>query len=507
MLIFTRLRRQALLLDRYCAALRRDRAATPPDELDPALAQVAAQVESGLRLPEPSARFGEQLWQRCAAASDAPTTESRDRAWHGPAVDPTRQRRTRRETTESEEQRVMSDLSDTRTPPTPSSLEQRRWLREGLKIAAAVLIFAVIGVVVVMTLPRDDNDQRPIVPAESTPIPASPSPVSSPTVDATATRQAARDSLTATAGAQPTAPPTVLASSLPPAGTVAARIPVGTEPQGLAFAAGAIWVPNSRDGTVSRIDPATNQIVATITIGEPGGGYGSPTTVAARGDEIWVGDNEALKLVRIDPATNQIVATIDLTTAPHGIAVGDHALWLSYQSTLVRLDPDTGETVATIFLDGTGAYGVAATDSAIWVQSRILVYRVDPATNTIVASISIPGANNLLGLAADEDSVWTGDWFTYLIYRIDPATNQAVATIPWVIEHPGHYVITDDSVWVASNNHLPTYGLMRIDLATNDVIGVMSIDICEGIAAGAGSVWVSTVDQDPGPVLRIDPAP
>jgi virginiamycin B lyase len=44
-------------------------------------------------------------------------------------------------------------------------------------------------------------------------------------------------------------------------------IPVGAGPEGIATGAGAVWVANLRGGTVSRIDPATNQVVATIRTG------------------------------------------------------------------------------------------------------------------------------------------------------------------------------------------------------------------------------------------------
>src|SRR6266581_9256028 len=51
--------------------------------------------------------------------------------------------------------------------------------------------------------------------------------------------------------------------------TILVSLPVGGEVAGLALGAGAAWVVNGRAGTVSRIDPSTNQVVATIHIAEP----------------------------------------------------------------------------------------------------------------------------------------------------------------------------------------------------------------------------------------------
>jgi YVTN family beta-propeller protein len=65
-------------------------------------------------------------------------------------------------------------------------------------------------------------------------------------------------------------------------GTITATTAVGTRPTGIAVGEGAVWVANSLDGTVSRIDPKTNQVVATIKIGH------SPASVAVGYGRVWV---------------------------------------------------------------------------------------------------------------------------------------------------------------------------------------------------------------------------
>ena len=47
---------------------------------------------------------------------------------------------------------------------------------------------------------------------------------------------------------------------------VTREIGVGSGPGALAFGAGALWVANTLDGTVSRIDPTTNAITSTATV-------------------------------------------------------------------------------------------------------------------------------------------------------------------------------------------------------------------------------------------------
>ncbi len=59
-------------------------------------------------------------------------------------------------------------------------------------------------------------------------------------------------------------------------------IPVGDGPTGIAFGEGAVWVACSGDGTVSRIDPATAEVVETIAVGN------RPVGIAAGAGSVWV---------------------------------------------------------------------------------------------------------------------------------------------------------------------------------------------------------------------------
>jgi YVTN family beta-propeller protein len=59
-------------------------------------------------------------------------------------------------------------------------------------------------------------------------------------------------------------------------------IRVGDGPVDIAVGAGGVWVANSREGTVSRIDPQSNQVIATIRVGHILQG------IAVGGGFIWV---------------------------------------------------------------------------------------------------------------------------------------------------------------------------------------------------------------------------
>ena len=110
----------------------------------------------------------------------------------------------------------------------------------------------------------------------------------------------------------------------PRAGRVAA-IPVGTGPVAVTYAFGSIWVANTFDGTISRIDTKKNVVVGTIPVG------GSPLGVAAAGGRLWAADGAAGRLVAIDPATNLVDRRVEVGSPPVAIEAGRTALWMSVQ--------------------------------------------------------------------------------------------------------------------------------------------------------------------------------
>src|SRR6266536_1051537 len=96
----------------------------------------------------------------------------------------------------------------------------------------------------------------------------------------------------------------------------------------MTFAAdGSVWVnrgPGSQTGTVSRIDPATNQVTATVTVSPPGPNAGGCDIGFGFGS-IWVVNLQASSRSRIDPATATVLSTISTETGsgslPCGVAI------------------------------------------------------------------------------------------------------------------------------------------------------------------------------------------
>ena len=67
----------------------------------------------------------------------------------------------------------------------------------------------------------------------------------------------------------------------PETGAVRSTVRVGRIPGAIAVSGGTVWVANTRDGTVSRIDSETLDVTTIRVGGKPGG-------LAATQDGVWV---------------------------------------------------------------------------------------------------------------------------------------------------------------------------------------------------------------------------
>jgi YVTN family beta-propeller protein len=120
---------------------------------------------------------------------------------------------------------------------------------------------------------------------------------------------------------------------------------VGDGPIGVAFDGTSIWVTNRASDTVSKIDPATNAVVATVNVVE------RPYAVAAGFDHIWVTSQITGSLSKIDPATNAVVATLTgVGGGSYGVAAGSGSMWVTHygSGTVSRINP-TNNTVTETF--------------------------------------------------------------------------------------------------------------------------------------------------------------
>ena len=80
---------------------------------------------------------------------------------------------------------------------------------------------------------------------------------------------------------------------------------------------------NSLDLTVSKLDPATGTVTATIGVGD------GPSSIVAAKDGVWVSDEFDATLRRIDPQTARVDRTVHLGSSPRGMAAAGSGVWVA----------------------------------------------------------------------------------------------------------------------------------------------------------------------------------
>lgn len=173
-----------------------------------------------------------------------------------------------------------------------------------------------------------------------------------------------------------------------------------------------IWASAYDDGRVYRVDLKSGKVVAALS---PGG----VVSLAAGEGAIWAVLLEANDVLRIDPATNQVAATIPINDSTVGgfVTVAHGSVWATTVrgNQVTRIDPRTNRVVAEIPLEQS-AFGITALGGSVWVGTVAFgpegvrpetgeVVRIDPRTNRIVGRVRVPDPK---GMVVHGDTLWMG---------------------------------------------------------------------------------------------------
>jgi len=319
----------------------------------------------------------------------------------------------------------------------------------------------------------------------------------------------------------------------PRANEIVARVDVDAPPgpaffpgvADIAVGQGSVWVAYG-GGVVARLDAETNAVVAMIDVG------GRPFALAVSEDGVWVtrdgprqaesaaeGQQAYSSVFRIDPATNEVVATIDTGEVPHDsiepIAVGDDGVWVTRLTSdgdgaVLRIDPETSTVVETVELEGWPSSVVLGEEpGTLWVTTgdrAVFEIRPDPYfPGSVVSALGFgPRDSGFLSVAIWDGSLWVVSNRLESVLRVDPVAGEVIATIELpdpILGGPGGITAGDGSVWVESHEGR----VWRIDAATNEVVATLDFDGYDpDVAIGREGVWAASSGD--GTVSEIDPS-
>jgi DNA-binding beta-propeller fold protein YncE len=290
------------------------------------------------------------------------------------------------------------------------------------------------------------------------------------------------------------------------AGRVLASVPVGQSPTGVAASGPDLWVTNSDDATVTRIDASARRAA-----GRPIRGVGAaPGWVAVDRGGVWltsggsVSGNGHGELVRIDPATNQVSARYPVGRIPAGVATGAGAVWIANaEGTVSRVDPATGR-VRTIHVGGS-PLGIAVDGDTVWVTDSSTrgesISAIDATTGKVDDPVFV--GRTPTALAVGGGWIWVANSADDTVVRVDAKTHRRAPGVIKVGREPGDLAYGAGGVWVVNESG---GSVTRIDPRRMRAVGEVHVGRGPAAVATAGdAVWVTNTDD--GTVSVIDATP
>jgi len=315
----------------------------------------------------------------------------------------------------------------------------------------------------------------------------------------------------------------------------AVEIPGFDQPLEVTEGFGSMWVANSGSNTVSRVDPLTNTIIATVVVGA------KPWGIAANNTHVWVANSSDFTISKIDPVSNLVVATISVGFIPYKIEADDNNdIWVALygENKVIQIDPITGIVTDTITVDPT-AYDVMLLDGKMWVMnywadtpSRVTATDQSPDSlyfipqpvsdqNVLVTSNSIV----VTGINRPTPASIEPGIFSAVLYKngISVGTSTTVEefdTLYITLQSSANYsklrevtltigdqqapfsVTTADAVQDPNPfSFAPVTGALPSTEYTSNTVTIsgLSVGISTTVTVSAGSIVKNTIDVGPGP--------
>lgn len=176
----------------------------------------------------------------------------------------------------------------------------------------------------------------------------------------------------------------------------------------------ALWIvyKGAVSGGIARLDPRTHRQVKVSGLKDPNHPLAAvdPSGLVVLNGSLWVGESEDNLIHRIDPRTARVIGKIAVRTVAitQLAAAAGGSLWLTQtnaaQSGLYRVDPATGRVIAHLqpFSPSASVQSVVVAGKALWVSvtrasvlpGRPTLFRIDTRTNRVTARLDPPVTGN-----------------------------------------------------------------------------------------------------------------
>jgi serine/threonine protein kinase len=281
--------------------------------------------------------------------------------------------------------------------------------------------------------------------------------------------------------------------------TVSPPVAIGKPPLRIAAGSEKIWVLSEPEGTLTRIDAESDEIMgAPIDLGK------GVAAVAVGGGSVWVTDSRTGELLRIDDKTGGVTQRIKIGGHPGPIVYGGGRVWVADTegAGITAVNTKGGRVVRRDLAPHTAPLRLASGAGGLWVSvaERGTVRRID--MSSFAVGKPIPAGRRPTGITVADGLVWVADTRSGSVTRVDPSL-QAVSGAPIPVgEHPGGIDAGTSAVWVTTSD---ADAVRRLSLPSGEPDGgPIAVGSEPGaIAVGTTAVWV--VNDGDGSVTRIEP--
>ncbi len=261
--------------------------------------------------------------------------------------------------------------------------------------------------------------------------------------------------------------------------TVTATIPVGNHPVGVSVSPDGTkaYIANEFGPSISVINTATNTVSATISVS--GAPYG--IVVSPDGSKVYVANVSANSVNVINTVSNIVSTTIPVGLSPEGIAVspdGTNVYVANQSDNAVSVITAATNTVSVTVPVGADPFGlvVSPDGSKVYVTNETggTVSVITTATNTVSATINVGIAPQGISMSPDGSKAYVVNGNSNSVSVINTVTNTVSATIPVGSDPWGISVNSDGNmVYVVNDNFTGTVSV--IDTLTNTVTATITV--------------------------------
>ncbi len=280
---------------------------------------------------------------------------------------------------------------------------------------------------------------------------------------------------------------------------VSPPVPVGEAPLRIAAGSEKIWVLSEPEGTLTRIDAESDEIIgAPIDLGK------GVAAVAVGGGSVWVTDAKTGELLRVNDESGAVTQKIEVGGHPGPVVYGGGRVWVAdiKGAGITAVNAKGGHVVRRDLPPRIAPLRLATGAGGLWVSNAEgdTVRRIDLGDFTLGRPIA--AGRRPAGITVADGLVWVADTRSDSVTRIDPSL-QAVSGAPIPVgQGPGGIDAGTSAVWVTIEGE---DAVRRLGLPSGEPDGgPIAVGPKPGaIAVGTTAVWVAN-DGD-GSVTRIEP--